>query len=114
MKTVLITGAGRGLGKASVSCFLMRGYRVFGLVRAPEAADTMRLLGPNAVPIIGDVTDPTVGTAIDGALRCCPDGFSVIQRKVLTPNDFHSLAEVKDRLLRFQDHYGAVARPFLW
>ena len=40
--------------------------------------------------------------------------FSVIQRKVLTPNDFHSLAEVKDRLLRFQDHYGAVARPFQW
>ena len=40
--------------------------------------------------------------------------FSVIQRKVLTPNDFHSPAEVKDRLLRFQDHYGAVARPFQW
>jgi len=40
--------------------------------------------------------------------------FSVIQRKALTPNDFHSLAEVKDRLLRFQDHYGAVARPFQW
>lgn len=75
IKTVLITGAGRGLRKASVSCFLMRGYRVFGLVRAPEAADTMRLLGPNAMPIIGDVTDPTVGTAIDGVLRCCPDGL---------------------------------------
>ena len=28
--------------------------------------------------------------------------------------DFHSLAEVKDRLLRFQDHYGAVARPLQW
>ena len=78
MKTVLITGAGRGLGKASVSCFLMRGYRVFGLVRAPEAADTMRLLGPNAVPIIGDVTDPTVGTAIDGALRCHPEGLNIL------------------------------------
>ena len=40
--------------------------------------------------------------------------LSGIQRKVLTPNDFHSLAEVKDRLLRFQDHYGAVARPLQW
>jgi hypothetical protein len=40
--------------------------------------------------------------------------ISVIQPKVLTPNDFHSLAEVKDRPLRFQDHYGAVARPFQW
>src|SRR2546422_3764983 len=27
--------------------------------------------------------------------------FSVVQRKVLTPNDFTSLAEVEDRLLRF-------------
>lgn len=40
--------------------------------------------------------------------------FSVVQRKALTPNDFHSLAEVEDRLLRFQDHYRAVARPFQW
>jgi len=40
--------------------------------------------------------------------------FSVVQRKVLTPNDFRSLTEVEDRLLRFQDHYGAVARPFQW
>lgn len=40
--------------------------------------------------------------------------FSVVQRKVLTPNDFQSLAEVEDRLLRFQNHYCAAARPFEW
>jgi hypothetical protein len=40
--------------------------------------------------------------------------FSVVQRKVLTPNYFQSLAEVRDRLLRFQDHYCAAARPFQW
>lgn len=40
--------------------------------------------------------------------------FSVVQRKVLTPNDFQSLAEVEDRLLRFQEHYGDAARPFEW
>ena len=40
--------------------------------------------------------------------------FSIVQRKVLTPNDFQSLADVKDRLLRFQDHYCAAARPFQW
>ena len=38
----------------------------------------------------------------------------MVQRKALTPNDFRSLAEVEDRLLRFQDHYQAVARPFQW
>ncbi len=40
--------------------------------------------------------------------------FSVVQRKVLTPNDFASLAAVKDRLLRFQARYTHVAKPFQW
>ena len=40
--------------------------------------------------------------------------FSIIQRKVLTPNDFPSLAAVKQRLLAFQTHYEAVAQPFEW
>ena len=40
--------------------------------------------------------------------------FSVLQRKVLTPNDFTSTAEVEDRILRFQRHYEQVARPFRW
>ncbi len=40
--------------------------------------------------------------------------FSVVQRKVLTPNDFPSLAAVKDRLLRFQARYAQAAKPFRW
>jgi hypothetical protein len=40
--------------------------------------------------------------------------FSVIQRKVLTPNDFADLAEVQARLLAFQDHYEQIAVPFEW
>lgn len=40
--------------------------------------------------------------------------FSIVQRKVLTPNDFCSLAAVADRLLRFQLHYEAIAQPFEW
>ncbi len=40
--------------------------------------------------------------------------FSIVQRKVLTPNDFTSLADVEDRLLRFQDHYQQAAVPFQW
>lgn len=40
--------------------------------------------------------------------------FSVVQRKVLTPNDLATLADVEKRLLRFQDHYGRIARPFRW
>jgi len=40
--------------------------------------------------------------------------FSIIQRKVLTPNDFRSLAEVETRLLDFQAHYEKLATPFEW
>ena len=40
--------------------------------------------------------------------------FSVVQRKALTPNDFRSLSELEQRLLAFQKHYEAVARPFQW
>ena len=40
--------------------------------------------------------------------------FSVIQRKVLTPNDFASLQEVSQRLLAFQDLYEKAAKPFEW
>ena len=40
--------------------------------------------------------------------------FSVVQRKVLTPNDFSSLADVEDCLLRFQDRYQRAAKPFQW
>jgi len=40
--------------------------------------------------------------------------FSVVQRKVLTPNDFGSLGAVRERLLRFQEHYVDAAKPFQW
>lgn len=40
--------------------------------------------------------------------------FSVVQRKVVAPNDFADLAAVEDRLLAFQDHYEQIATPFEW
>jgi hypothetical protein len=40
--------------------------------------------------------------------------FSIVQRKVLTPNDFPSLAAVEERLLAFQTQYEAIAQPFEW
>jgi hypothetical protein len=40
--------------------------------------------------------------------------FSVVQRKVLTPNDFPSLEAVAKRLLEFQSYYEQIAKPFEW
>ncbi|MDI6775436.1 MAG: transposase [Verrucomicrobiota bacterium] len=40
--------------------------------------------------------------------------FSVVQRNVLTPNDFPSLQVLERRLLAFQSHYESIAKPFEW
>ncbi|MGD0113286.1 MAG: IS630 family transposase [Armatimonadota bacterium] len=40
--------------------------------------------------------------------------FSIVQRKVLTPNDFRSLSVLANRLLQFQQHYEQIAEPFEW
>jgi len=40
--------------------------------------------------------------------------FSVIQRKVLTPNDFTGLDHIRDRLAAFETRYNQIARPFTW
>jgi transposase len=47
-------------------------------------------------------------------LNQCEIYFSVVQRKVVTPNDFSDLAEVQNRLAAFQEHYNLAARPFNW
>lgn len=40
--------------------------------------------------------------------------FSIVQRKVVTPNDFYDLNDVADRLAAFEDRYNFAARPFNW
>jgi hypothetical protein len=40
--------------------------------------------------------------------------FSVVQRKVVSPNDFTDLAEVEARLLAFERRYQQTAAPFDW
>jgi transposase len=40
--------------------------------------------------------------------------FSVLQRKVLTPNDFESLEDLENRILSFQALYEEIAKPFEW
>jgi transposase len=40
--------------------------------------------------------------------------FSIVQRKVIKPQDFNDLDVLADRLLAFQDRYNATAVPFEW
>jgi len=40
--------------------------------------------------------------------------FSIVQRKVVCPNDFENLDQITERLAAFEDRYNAVAEPFGW
>jgi hypothetical protein len=40
--------------------------------------------------------------------------FSIVQRKVVAPNDFTDLHQIRHRLAPFQTRYNAVAKPFNW
>ena len=74
--------------------------------RGARCVRRLRAAFPNLIPVHGPVHASW--------LNQIEIYFSIIQRKVLTPNDFSSLAEVEDRLLRFQEHYEQIAHPFEW
>jgi hypothetical protein len=40
--------------------------------------------------------------------------FSIVQRKLLQPNDFESTAELARALNEFEHHYNQIAQPFDW
>lgn len=40
--------------------------------------------------------------------------FSILQRKALTPRHFASLAELDERIIRFQTEWQKVAKPIDW
>jgi transposase len=40
--------------------------------------------------------------------------FSVVQRKVVSLNDFTNLDQIEQRLAAFEQRYNANARPFKW
>jgi|TARA_B100000315_G_C14463123_1_gene534694 transposase len=40
--------------------------------------------------------------------------FSILKRKALTPVDFASLEDLKERILGFQERYTRIVKPFEW
>src|SRR5437773_11186521 len=55
-RVMLITGAARGLGRATAARFIERGAQVAVNVRTPERAETLaRELGGNSWPAPGDI-----------------------------------------------------------
>src|SRR6266404_8614628 len=70
-RVVLITGAARGLGRATAVRFIERGAQVAVNVRTPERAETLaRELGGNSWPAPGDIrSSQTVRALIAGIVE---------------------------------------------
>jgi NAD(P)-dependent dehydrogenase (short-subunit alcohol dehydrogenase family) len=67
--SILITGAGRGLGFALADIFYQKGWQVFPLVRSKSGALSLKKkLGARCVPIVGDVRDLKIEQTIAKAL----------------------------------------------
>jgi hypothetical protein len=60
--------------------------------------------------------EPSCPESGHGRFSGLPDEiyFSVIQRKLLTPDDFEDLDELAAQILAFEKHYNTAARPFGW
>ena len=86
--------------------------RVFVIVdngsdhRGRAAIDRLRKAHPNAIMIHTPVHASWLNQA--------EIFFSIIQKKVVTPNDFASTTELSRTLLAFLDRYNLTARPFNW
>jgi transposase len=90
----------------------VRAKRVFWIVdngsshRGQRAADRLTAAFPNTV---------LVHTPVHASwLNQVEIYFSVVQRKVVSPNDFSDLTQVGDRLRVFEDRYNVTAQPFQW
>ncbi|MEM7596248.1 MAG: SDR family oxidoreductase [Pseudomonadota bacterium] len=59
MKTILITGASSGIGRAAAEQFLAAGWRVGLVARRAEILNKMAAQHENAMALPGDVTDAT-------------------------------------------------------
>jgi NAD(P)-dependent dehydrogenase (short-subunit alcohol dehydrogenase family) len=57
MPTVLITGAGRGLGFEFARQYAADGWKVIGTVRKPDAREALASLGPDVDVHLADVAD---------------------------------------------------------
>lgn len=83
MSTIVITGAGRGIGLETARAALAQGHRVYGSIRHQSEVDRLQAsLGDAFTPLVFDVTDrATVGQAaalLDGPVDILINNAGVI------------------------------------
>jgi len=58
MKSIVVTGASTGIGRAAAEVLLKNRYKVFGSVRKTADAEHLKAeLGPHFIPLVFDITD---------------------------------------------------------
>jgi NAD(P)-dependent dehydrogenase (short-subunit alcohol dehydrogenase family) len=76
MPTVLVTGASRGIGRATALRLADAGYDVYAAIRQPADADSLIGEGrPRLTPVTLDITDADQIAALDGVLPARLDGL---------------------------------------
>jgi NAD(P)-dependent dehydrogenase (short-subunit alcohol dehydrogenase family) len=107
-KTVLVTGGGSGLGKATATAFAREGARIAILSRSAErleaSADEIRRMGAEVFAVPADVRSPeAVEAAVErietelGPLQFLVNnaaGNFLVPSEQLTPNGFRSVVEI--------------------
>lgn len=78
MKSVLITGANRGFGKALFELYLDKGWKVYPLVRSETAVKELKQICPNCGPILADLRDEDLGEKITEVLFAECDSLDLL------------------------------------
>lgn len=99
MNTILITGSGRGLGRALAQRFAEAEYRVFALSRRPATYPSFE----NIVPITADIRDET---AVGAALARVLEPIDVLINNAGIPGTGMSIGDgvVDDLRANFETH----------
>jgi transposase len=128
----LLAGLDVHTGQVFASTPLTTGIKPFMDLAGQVMARTEYKNAPRVFAIVDNGSDHRGQAAIDRLAGAHPNAimihtpvhaswlnqieifFSVIQKKVVTPNDFGSLEELSATLLAFTGRYNQTARPFSW
>jgi len=128
----LLAGLDVHTGQVFASTPVTTGIKPFMDLAGQVIAHAEYRNAPRVFVIVDNGSDHRGQAAIDRLATACPNAimihtprhaswlnqieifFSVIQKKVVTPNDFDSLEQLSATLLGFVDRYNQTARPFSW
>ena len=107
MRSVLITGASTGIGRACAVALDQQGFRVFAGVRQEQDGDALRKESPRIEPVIVDVTDQAT---IDAAAKQIDQLFGLVNNAGITVAGAIEFLPVDDIRRQFEVNvFGQIA-----